>query len=236
MSLVLAILERAGIALKHLDVTTAFLEMLVNKELYVTLLKGVVLLKGPLRVGSGIQVPARLLKSLYSLKQVSLSWFEKLDAFLSSICLQKLRSELEIYVLRGANNQARNPVLAWIDDIICFAHDDGNDDGDIERSLKQHFRIKTIEDIDYFVKMKIQKSISGSGSASLHFGEVGYIQKILEQFGIDNSRPVATSIEKQTLRRRRPDDLTVNQLEYKQAFGSLHYEATISQSDISSVT
>lgn len=57
--------------MRHLDVTRAFHESKVNEELYVTPTKGVILDEEHLRVGSGSQIHARLLKSLYGLKQAS---------------------------------------------------------------------------------------------------------------------------------------------------------------------
>lgn len=72
---------------KHLSVIIAFLESKVNEELYAILPMGIVLFKERLRVSSGSQVHARLLNSLYGLKQVTINWFETLDNFLSSIGL-----------------------------------------------------------------------------------------------------------------------------------------------------
>lgn len=68
--------------MRHLDVTIAFLESKVNEEIDVILLKGVILLKECLKVGFDIQVHARLLKSLYGLKNTSLNQFETVDDFL----------------------------------------------------------------------------------------------------------------------------------------------------------
>lgn len=69
----------------YLGVTTAFLESKVNQELYVTLPKGDFLLKRHLNVGSGSKDHAKLLNSLYRLKQASFNWFETLDQFFTSI-------------------------------------------------------------------------------------------------------------------------------------------------------
>lgn len=98
--------------MRYLNVTTDFLKSKVKEEIYITLPKGIVLLEGNLRVCSGNPVCQRLLKSLYSLKQASLNWFERLENFLSSIGLQKLRSEPGIYLLRRTNNQDRKAVPA----------------------------------------------------------------------------------------------------------------------------
>lgn len=103
-----------------------------------------------------------------------------------------MRPNLGIYVRHGRDNQtARKAILVCFDDKILF--DDY--DGDIERSLKQRFRIKTLGDFDYFIGMKIDRSESGS----LHISETVYIQKDLELFRMENSRPVATLMMKQTL-------------------------------------
>lgn len=58
----------AGMTIKHLDLTTAFLESMINKGLYMTLLKGVILYEENQRVGSGSQVYMRLQIGLYDSK------------------------------------------------------------------------------------------------------------------------------------------------------------------------
>lgn len=142
--------------MKYFDVTRAFPESKNNEEIYVTLRKGVIPLEVRLRVCSGteVQVHARLLKGLYDLKQTSLIWFKTLDNFFSIIGLQKSRSKPKIYVLGGADNRTVKAILACVNDMILFS----DDDGQIERFLKQHFPIKTLYDLDSFVRIKIERS------------------------------------------------------------------------------
>lgn len=63
-----------------------------------------------------------------------------------------------------------------------------------------------------------------------------YIHKRLKLFIIENSKPVAIYIERQTLRKPLSDEPVANQLRYKEATESLQYTTTISQLDISSAT
>lgn len=117
----------------------------VNKELYIILPKGIILLKGRLRVGSCSEVPTRLLKCLYILKQVTVNWFETLDHFLtSSGGIQKLKAGPETYVLRGADTQITKALLVSDDDMILF----GDSIRSVKRSLRQHFQIKTLRNLD----------------------------------------------------------------------------------------
>lgn len=91
------------------------------------------------------------------MKPADLNLFETLDYFLSSIGLQKLKSETVTYILYGTDNQTvRKAVLVWVDDIILF----GDNDSDIKRSLKQRFRIATAGDLIYFIGIKIKRSRS----------------------------------------------------------------------------
>lgn len=101
------------------------------------LTKGIVLLDRCLRVGPGTKVNPRLQKRLYSMKQSRHNWFETLDHFLSFNDLLKLKTEYRRYVLCRARteNQAWEAVLVWVNDMILF----GSDNGDIKRSLQQHF-------------------------------------------------------------------------------------------------
>lgn len=124
-----------------------------------------------------------------------------------------MRSEHGIYILRRTDNQARKAVLEWVDDIILF----DDDDSDIECSFKQRFIMKTLDDLDYFVRMKIERS----GSGSLYINHARYIEKVLERFKIESSKPLATPMEKKILRKTHLDELVANQLEYKDTFGSL---------------
>lgn len=88
--------------------------------------------------------------------------FETLDNFLLSIALQRLRSEPEAYVPHrtgaGMDNQTIKKVLAWFDEMILFSDNDGG----FEISLKESFGIKTLRDLDYFVRRKIERSLLGS--------------------------------------------------------------------------
>lgn len=98
--------------MRYLDFTTAFVECKVNEQLYVTLHKGVILREKYLRVGSGSHIHTRMLKSLYSLKQASLNWFETLYNSLTFIAMQKLKTDTEIYIQRRMDNQTLKAVLA----------------------------------------------------------------------------------------------------------------------------
>lgn len=50
---------------------------------------------------------------------------------------------------------------------------------------------------------------------------------------MEMSKPVSTLMQKQRLPEQHPDQLAVNQFEYKEAIGRLQYVATISRPDIS---
>lgn len=106
-----------------------------------TIPKEIILHDGYLRVSFGNQgqVDARLLNGLYGLKQMNLNWFEILDDFLPAIGLQKVWSELWMYVMCRTDTQAKKAVLAWANNMILFGDNNDDDDGDIERFLKQRF-------------------------------------------------------------------------------------------------
>lgn len=102
-----------------------------------TLPKGIVL-EECLSVGCGSKVYARLLMSLYGLKQASLNWFETLDSSLTSIEIQRLKIELAIYVLKHRmDNQTTKVVLACVDDMILI----GDNDGSIKRTVRRNENI-----------------------------------------------------------------------------------------------
>lgn len=158
--------------------------------------------------------------------------FETLDNFLSSIGLQNLNTKPGIYVLYGAriNNYTRKAVVAWVDDMRLLVDNDRN----IERPLHQRFWTKTLGDIHYFIRMKIERSTSGS--RSLYINQTVYIHKIQERFRIENFGLMASRMKKQTLRKRCPDKPAAYHLWFNKAIESLQYTAAMSSPDNSYAT
>lgn len=189
--------------MRHLEETTAFLESWVNKELYLNLRKGIVFRQVHLRVGSGSQVYASLLQSLYSLKQASLKLFETLNHLHTSLAgMQRIKAEAGIYVLCAEDKQIKKEVLASVNYMILL----DDDDGSVKRSLQHQFWIRTLEDLYYFVGMKFEKSRSGFW----YIIQAGTIKKVPQRFRMKESRPVVTTIGRQTFDECRSGESAAN--------------------------
>merc|ERR1712022_6400 len=97
-----------NLPIKHMDVPQAFIQAMVDADIYVKLPKGVSIL--PLDA-AGRRVPIentnkalKLLKALYGLKQAPQLWNKELTSDLVTQGFERLNAESSIYLKREAEN------------------------------------------------------------------------------------------------------------------------------------
>lgn len=81
-----------NLSMIHFDVKTVFLHEELNEELY---------LMQPEGFNDGTNRVCRLKKGLYSLKQASRSWNEKLNKFLEDFGLKRVNSDQCVYFMNA---------------------------------------------------------------------------------------------------------------------------------------
>ena len=93
-----------------MDVKTAFLNPLLQDEVYMELLEGYTIPRT-----SGGRVVCRLWKCLYGLKQAPRAWYIDIDAYLSSLGFTRLEEDYNLYISKHVI------LLLFVDDILLFA-------------------------------------------------------------------------------------------------------------------
>ncbi|KAK3234115.1 hypothetical protein CYMTET_55604 [Cymbomonas tetramitiformis] len=98
-----------GLLVYHMDVDTAFLNSVLEEDLYVRLPRGLVY---------GGHRCAKLLKAVYGLKQAGREWFDTSDAFIMGYDSRMQRSDVEpcLYFIRDSTLQVI--ILAYVDDYL----------------------------------------------------------------------------------------------------------------------
>ncbi|MBW0502257.1 hypothetical protein O181_041972 [Austropuccinia psidii MF-1] len=167
----------------------------------------------------------RLKKAIYGLKQAPLAWYDRLRGWLCQVGFSSCVLDPCVFFWEGDH-----PVWLYVhvDDIAIF----GKNVSIFKEELKYELEIKDIGPADLMLGIKVTHS---SGRVSLNQGH--FIESLLELYGMDSCKPVATPLlpnthlvpaTKQEIAKF--DTLGVN---YQSAIGSINYLSTGTRPDLS---
>ena len=159
-----AVCMHLDLEINHLDVTSAFLYGVLEKDLRIIMkLPSVYETDGKPRFG-------RLRRGLYGLKQANAKWAERLGEAMWSFGFKMLHSEPCLYVYDSG--AGRLLVAVWVDDIFC-----GWNSSELfekfKRRLGAQFKLKDLGHLEWalgirFVRDRENKTISMSQEAYVH--------------------------------------------------------------------
>lgn len=163
--------------IQQLDVNNAFLQGTLSEEVYMEQPPGFVDPHKPSHV-------CRLKKAVYGLKQAPRAWYMELKTFLLALGFKNSLADTSMFVLRNGNEVVY--LLVYVDDILIT----GNSKPAITRVLKllaDRFSVKDAEDLNYFLGIEAHRTAKG-----LHLCQRKYILDVLQQFNINDAKPVST--------------------------------------------
>ena len=179
--------------IRQLYVIGAFLESKIDETLYISFPKGLVCEGNKIILDLGEFVnssrePAigKLIRSRYGTRQAAVNWYKCFDEILIRLGFTRSSAEAGIY-MRG-----RLILLIWVDDILAIGTK--KDVDEIARELKKELNIKDMGELKEgtFLGMTVRRK---RGEKRIYLGQRGYINKILEKFGMDKANGVSTPIE-----------------------------------------
>eukprot|EP00854_Cymbomonas_tetramitiformis_P010937 gene10937-biopygen11201 len=112
--IVIVLALNLGLVVYHMDVDTAFLNYVLEKDLYVRLPRG--LEYGGCRC-------AKLLKAVYGLKQAGKEWFNTSDAFIMGYDSRMQRRDVEPCLYFIKDTELMVVILAYVDDYLVARND-----------------------------------------------------------------------------------------------------------------
>ena len=128
-----------------MDVKSAFLNVILDEEVYIEQLEGFV-------DSDKKDMVYKLHKALYGLKQAHITWYERLHNYLIQIGFQRTNDNSSLYIKEGQDNKI---VLAeiFVDDTIFT----GNDDlcKEFLEKLNKEFEMSMFGEIKFFVGLHI---------------------------------------------------------------------------------
>ena len=217
--------------IRQLDVIGACLESKINETLYISFPKGLVregnkIILDPGEFINGSREPAidRLIWRIYGTRQAAVNWYKCFDEILIRLGFMRSNAEAGIY-MRG-----RLILLIWVDDILAIGMKEDVDK--ITRELKEELNIKDMGELKEgtFLGMTVRRKC---GDRRIYLGQRGYINKILERFGMDKANEVSTPIENGVkFNKRETDEEKADRQRYQELIGSVNYAAVATRADI----
>ncbi|KAK3266748.1 hypothetical protein CYMTET_24652 [Cymbomonas tetramitiformis] len=155
----------------HMDVETAFLNSVLEEDLYVKLPRGLEY-QG--------RTCAKLLKAVYGLKQAGKEWFETSDAFIMGYDERMRRSDVEpcLYYITVI-------ILAYVDDYIVATNSRSWYDNFVA-AFNSQYACKDLGVLDLVMGIGVRW---GPGMAYL--SQSGYISRMIETYGLQDAKPAS---------------------------------------------
>ena len=169
--------------LHQVDITTAFLNGVLEEEVY--------MYQPQEFVAKGQEnLVCKLKRSLYGLKQSPRCWNSTLDEFLKQLGFVQSTSDPCIYVASDGELM----VGVYVDDIVIGGESE-KQTKEFKLALGEKFDVKDLGRLHYFLGMKIaEDAISGD----VWMGQPAYIEKVLNKFGMKDGKSVATPVDAST--------------------------------------
>ncbi|KAE8733468.1 hypothetical protein F3Y22_tig00001120pilonHSYRG00022 [Hibiscus syriacus] len=195
--------------LLQLDVNNAFLNGVLDEEVYMKLPLGY---KSELK---GSNMVCRLHKSIYGLKQASRQWFTVFSNVVIQLGFQQSPFEHSLFT-RGCGNKFI-ALLVYVDDIVLVG-EDLQALHNIQSLLQQHFKLKELGPLRYFLSFEIARNSSG-----IILSQRKYALQLLEDTGCLGIKPTESPMPFSLKLSANEGTLLSDPQEYRRLIGRLLY-------------
>lgn len=244
--ILMALAAERGMFVEQLDVTTAYLNGILNEEIFLEvpkhLRKGLEMLAENKQCDIGrkaIQMlqelqdgdkVCRLNKALYGLRQAGRCWNDRLSKILDEFGASKSTADPCVY----SKGQGRDQLIVatYVDDIIVISQNK-SEIHKVKRFLSSRLDLKCLGPLKYCLGIEFAQSETGS----IAMTQRGYIKDILKRFGMSDANPVSTPLDPNVkLNPSREINGESEKLPYRELVGALTYIANCTRPDISFAT
>ena len=193
-----------------MDVKTAFLYPEIKEEVYIKKPEGYKLLYPKDQNAEGI---ARLIKTLYGLRQSPRMWFKVLDRLFRSKDFLRSNEDSGLYVSGDLI------ILIFVDDIVLFSK---KKEAICEAKgwLSEAFKMVDLGSLKLFLGMQIERN---RGERTMFVGQERYAAKVLKQSNMESCHGCKTPIDTKLVLTKPDKDEISGALEYQSLVGSLMY-------------
>jgi len=184
IKILLSISCHLGFKLYQMDVKSAFLNLILQEEVYVEQPKGFLDPHYPHHV-------YKLKKALYGLKQAPRAWYERLTTYLLEKGFTRGQANRTLFI----KNQGNHKLIAqiYVDDIIFGATLDSQAH-EFAEEMKQEFEMSMIGELTYFLRMQVKQTCEG-----IFISQAKYAKDLVKRFGLDGKShartPMSTNVK-----------------------------------------
>ena len=227
LRMLLSLICARDMTLELMDVQTAYLNAPLKETVYMS--------QPPGLEEGGRNIVWRLHKALYGLKQSGREWHTHLNTFVLSLGFTRCVFDSCVYIKRSRTG--RLIILSvYVDDIpSAFDPADAAEWEEIKQQFFAKYAIKFLGEADWFLNMRITRNRK---QRLLWLDQQAYVEQLLDEFGFDDSKAVATPGSQEELSRKGApstdaDVAAMRAVPYRKAIGMLSYLANSSRPDIS---
>ncbi|GMI79751.1 cysteine-rich RLK (RECEPTOR-like protein kinase) 8 [Hibiscus trionum] len=164
----------------QLDVNNAFLNGLLDEEAYMKLPQGYV-------TGvQGVNLAFKLQKSIYGLRQASRQWFNAFSKVVIQFGFTQSSSDHFLFIKGLGDNLVA--LLVYVNDIV-LAGKNLHLLTQVQDFLQEHFKLKVMGDLKYFLGFEIARNSKGISLSQRH-----YALQLLEDTGSLAKKPSASPL------------------------------------------
>ena len=191
-----------------MDVKSAFLNRMLQEEVYVEQPKGFIDPHIPDDV-------YKLKRALYGLKQGPRAQYDRLTAYLTKHGFKKGSVDTTLFVRKDKNNFVVAQI--YVDDIVFGATNDSIAHSFADE-MKAMFEMSMVGELTYFLGLQVKQTDSG-----IYINQAKYARNLVKRFGLDNAAhsrtPMATYVKLTNDHSGESVDVTL----YKSKIGCLLY-------------
>ena len=193
--------------LHQMDVKTAFLNGVIEEEVYIEQPQG-------FEVEDKRTHVCKLKKALYGLKQAPRAWYERIDSFLVSMGFIKSKADPNLYL--KVIEEEPVILLLYVDDLFLT----GNKKQIMEnkKRLAEEFEMKDLGLMHYFLGLEVWQSSEG-----IFLNQGKYAVEILKRFNMLNCKALSTPMDSNLKLLTDDSSELVDVTLYRQIIGSLMY-------------
>jgi hypothetical protein len=202
-----SIAAEMGWKIHQMDVKTAFLNGLIEEEVYIEQPLG-------FEVHGRESHVCRLKKALYGLKQAPRAWYSRIDAYLQQLGFEKSEADPNLYFIMVGEDPLI--LLLYVNDLFITGAE--RLISICKESLASEFEMTDIGLMHYFLGLEVWQE---PGHIFLEQGK--YVCDFLSRFQMGDSRPMTTPMITNWKKLHASKSQLVDSTLYRQLIGSLMY-------------